>query len=149
MFICSFRCIAHFKDFERRRGSALSQQRELLVKIHAFRALALRARTAHIVTRRVEIWIIEAYHEPTVKDQIQAQIRVADPWDYGSWTQLSCTLRLTWTAFKDEGGSKTLFVVGRIVTAAGGGRADRHSRYVAVEHQSSVQREYVVVVSDW
>ena len=73
VFICSFRCIAHFKDFERRCGSALSQQGKLLVKVHAFRALALRARTAHIVTRRVEIWIIEAYHEPTVKDQIQAQ----------------------------------------------------------------------------
>ena len=55
---------------------------------------------------------------------------------------------LTWARLENERGRKSLLVVSGIVAAAGGGRADRHGGYVAVEHQAREKRQYVVVVSD-
>ena len=50
----------HLQYFERRRGSALREQWEFLLHIHAFRALALRARATHVVAGSMEIGIIKA-----------------------------------------------------------------------------------------
>jgi hypothetical protein len=56
--------IGHFQNFERCRGSALREQRELLLHIHALWALALGARPSHVVLGRVQVRIVKACQTP-------------------------------------------------------------------------------------